>query len=211
MSKLIIVGAGGFGLEVAAYAEDARAHDPAQPEIVGFLDDSKSIGSQHGGYPVLGETDGPYDPDALYILAVGFPAARRALAEKLSAQNVRFHTLIHPQSYCARTARLAEGCILVPFATVGPDVFLGPHVMLNHYAVIGHEARAGSFCVLCPHASVHGGAILEDDVFVGSGGYVTRGVKIGAGAKISAGSVVYNDMPPGALALGNPAVCRKAE
>ncbi len=209
MSKLIIVGAGGFGLEVAAYAEDARAAQAAQPEIIGFCDDTKPKGAQHAGYPVIANTDDPIDPTALYILAVGFPAARRALAEKLAAKGAQFHTLIHPQSYVARTARLAPGCIVVPFATVGPMAVLGPHTMLNYHAVFGHEAQAGDFCVLCPYACVHGTAVLEDDVFIGSGGYVTRGLRIGQGSKIAANAVVYNDIPPGALALGNPAVCRK--
>lgn len=208
MKQLIIVGAGGFGLEVAAYAEDALRADPSQPQILGFIDDTKPKEATHAGYPILGNTDDPVDPDALYILAVGFPDGRRRLAEKLAAQGARFHTLIHPMSYVARAARLDDGCIVVPFATVGPEAHLGMHCMLNHYAVIGHEAQAGAFCVLCPHASVHGAARLGDEVFLGSGAYVTAGIKVGARAKVSAGAVVYSDVPPGALALGNPAAFR---
>jgi acetyltransferase-like isoleucine patch superfamily enzyme len=36
---------------------------------------------------------------------------------------------------------------------------------------------------------------------------IEPGVRIGDGAVVAAGSVVFEDVPPGALATGNPAVC----
>jgi len=46
--------------------------------------------------------------------------------------------------------------------------------------------------------------IIEDDVFLGTRVLVLKGVRIGAGAVIGAGSVVTTDVPAGALAAGNP-------
>ena len=47
--------------------------------------------------------------------------------------------------------------------------------------------------------------IIGDDVWLGYGVIVLKNVKIGRGAIIGAGSVVTKDIPPFAIAVGNPA------
>jgi acetyltransferase-like isoleucine patch superfamily enzyme len=47
--------------------------------------------------------------------------------------------------------------------------------------------------------------IIEDDVWIGPNAAVLKGVRIGAGAFIEAGSLVTRDVPPGARVIGNPA------
>lgn len=47
---------------------------------------------------------------------------------------------------------------------------------------------------------------IEDDVWIGIGAIILKGVHIGAGATIAAGAVVSRDVPAGRLAVGNPAV-----
>lgn len=47
--------------------------------------------------------------------------------------------------------------------------------------------------------------IIEDDVWLGYNTIVLPGIKIGKGAVIGAGSVVTSDIPPYAIAVGNPA------
>ena len=43
------------------------------------------------------------------------------------------------------------------------------------------------------------------DAMIGNGTHIMKGVTIGEGAIISANSVVINDIPPYAIAMGNPA------
>ena len=46
---------------------------------------------------------------------------------------------------------------------------------------------------------------MEDGVNLGFGVIVVDGVTIGKGAAVGAGSVVVQDIPPGAIAMGVPA------
>jgi acetyltransferase-like isoleucine patch superfamily enzyme len=57
-----------------------------------------------------------------------------------------------------------------------------------------------------PHPpAVRKAVIIEDDVWMGPAVTVLKGVRIGAGAWIEAGSVVTRDVPPGTRVMGNPA------
>lgn len=47
--------------------------------------------------------------------------------------------------------------------------------------------------------------VLEDNVWVGDGSIVCKGVRIGANSVIGAGSVVTRDVPANVIAAGNPA------
>ena len=46
---------------------------------------------------------------------------------------------------------------------------------------------------------------IEDDVWIGIGAIILKGVTIGAGARIAAGAVVTRDVAKGAQVAGNPA------
>ena len=47
--------------------------------------------------------------------------------------------------------------------------------------------------------------LIEDDVFIGMSCIILKGVHIGRGAVVGAGSVVAGDVPAGAIVGGNPA------
>ena len=47
--------------------------------------------------------------------------------------------------------------------------------------------------------------VIEDEVWIGARAIITKGVTIGRGAIIGAGSVVTKDVPPYHVAAGNPA------
>ena len=47
--------------------------------------------------------------------------------------------------------------------------------------------------------------VIEDDVWIGPNATILKGVRIGTGAFIEAGSLVTKDIPAGARVIGNPA------
>lgn len=211
--SLYIVGAGGFGREVLAYARDmlSSASASAAPPfaIAGFLDDNPDAlrGHDTAGVTVVGSlaafTPGP---DDRFVIAVGDPRTRRALSLSLAARGVAteaFSSIVHPTAYVA--GALAPGCIIAPFAFVGPGARLAAHCALNTYASAGHDAALGEYCVLSPYAVVNGNVILEDGVFLATQAAVVPGKRIGAWSKLAAGAVAHGDLDAGTLALGNPA------
>ncbi len=51
----------------------------------------------------------------------------------------------------------------------------------------------------------NGPIVLEDNVWIGDGAIVCKGVRVGTNSVIGAGSVVTRDIPPNVVAAGNPA------
>jgi acetyltransferase-like isoleucine patch superfamily enzyme len=88
----------------------------------------------------------------------------------------------------------------------GPGIRIGPRALLGSFV----EIFDSDFHDLDP-ARRRGGSPnmaaveLEENVFIGNGARILKGVTIGAHSVIGAGSVVTTSVPPGVIAAGNPA------
>jgi acetyltransferase-like isoleucine patch superfamily enzyme len=87
---------------------------------------------------------------------------------------------------------------------IGNGVMFGPEVMIiggdHNFSVVGrlmNQVKEGG---------VNLPIIIEDDVWIGSRAIILKGVKIGEGAVVGAGSVVTKSLPPYSISVGNP--CR---
>ena len=93
------------------------------------------------------------------------------------------------------------------------SVEIGPGLRIYHFGnIFVHErVRIGPNCTLRQGVTignrVSGGPVpvIEADVDFGAGSQVLGGVRVGRGAKIGALSLVLEDVPPGATAVGIPA------
>lgn len=93
--------------------------------------------------------------------------------------------------------------------TIGDRVLIGANTTIvdTDFHPLAPAARRAD-----PQAGAHAPVTIEDDVFIGMQCLILKGVRLGAGCVIGAGSVVTRDVPPGALAAGNPArVVRRRE
>ena len=203
-SRIIIVGAGGFGREVLQWARDAWPEHASR--IAGFLSAERDRLICHdGSLDIIGDPD-RYEPqpsDAL-LLAIGIPIVRRQVAESLRSRGAKFLTLVHPTAIVAPTAAIGEGAIICPYAIVSDSARVGAFVLMNYYSSLGHDASAGDHAVLSPYATLGGNAHIGDDVFMGLHASVGPGRRIGARSKVSANSCALSDAPPESIIYGAP-------
>lgn len=81
------------------------------------------------------------------------------------------------------------------------SVTIGNHVLIAwNVNILEHDFHAPGGGMPIPRPIV-----IEDDVWIGVGCIILKGVTIGRGAIIGAGSVIAKDVPPFTFAAGNPA------
>jgi acetyltransferase-like isoleucine patch superfamily enzyme len=84
---------------------------------------------------------------------------------------------------------------------IGDDVLIGPHVRILS---AGHQIHGGD-SVVARNAITYAKIIIDRGAWIAAGVTILEGVHIGAGAVVGAGSVVTHNIPPMAVAIGNPA------
>jgi acetyltransferase-like isoleucine patch superfamily enzyme len=86
--------------------------------------------------------------------------------------------------------------------TIGDHVIIGANssVIDTDFHPLDYATRS-----ITPQAGISRPIVIEDEVFIGMNSIVLKGVRIGRGSVIGAGSVVTRDIPPGVIAAGNPA------
>lgn len=211
MKRLAIVGAGGFGREVAQLVEAINTEEDSQWMIEGFVDDDSAIhGRSFLGYQVMGGSTAlqtrasPLEADA-YVLAVGNGQVRRRLFNVLSRSTLQRATLIHPSIEVHRSVTIDPGAIVCNGATLTVDIRIGAHVIINLNSTIGHDAEIEAFATLHPGTHLSGNTHVGEACELGTGAVVLPGVRIGAKARVGAGAVVTEDVPAGATVVGVPA------
>lgn len=90
---------------------------------------------------------------------------------------------------------------------IGEDLFIvhSGSIFIDPEAIIGDRVGIMHDVVIGTNMDKPGVPIIEDDVFIGAGARVLGPVRVGAGARIAANSLVIGDVPPGATAIGVPA------
>lgn len=85
--------------------------------------------------------------------------------------------------------------------TLGDDVLVGAGVLITDCDAhpVSYQAR------LRDEAPAMAPVVIEDGVFIGTRSIVLKGVRIGRGSVVAAGSVVVHDVPSGVIVAGNPA------
>ena len=204
--KLIIVGAGGLGREVHFWLKDWIAHNPGHV-IGGFLDDGSLSLNRFNHYADIISTIDDYQPkpDERVLCAIGKPADKKLVVEKLLAKGAQFFTLIHSTAIVGDNVKIGRGVLICPYSVLSADLEICDFVTVNTLCTISHDAYIGHFSTLSLHCDVTGGAILEDEVFLGSRVSILPKVRVGRGAVVGAGGVVLKDVSPGSVVVGVPA------
>lgn len=206
MKKLIIAGAGGFGREVLAWAEQADEFHRSWT-IKGFIDDNpRALEGFAAGAPLIGSiADHVPAADEVFVCAMGSVAAKRRCIERLTSRGARFTTVTHRTAVIGHRVRIGVGVILCPYTVLSCDTALGDFVAINLHSSVAHDASLGDFSQVHCHVDITGYVRIGREVLIGSRATMLPSTQIGDGAIIGAGSVVVRDVPPGVTVFGNPA------
>lgn len=203
--RLAIFGIGGFGRELLQPAREQKGlgGTPLYDEIV-FADDRPSPPVLD--IPVLG-LDALREDDE-YVMAVGSPSIRRAIAER--CRHLRAGAIRAPSAAIGPDVKIGEGSVLCDFTMVTASARIGRHFQCNIYSYVAHDCVIGDFVTFAPRVCCNGNIHVEDDVYVGTGAIIRQGLPgepliIGRGAVIGMGAVVTKSVPAGATVVGNPA------
>ena len=208
MKDLIIIGASGFGREVAWLVERINQQAPTW-NLLGFMDDNELIQQENiNEYEVIGRTDDVARyPDAYCVCAVGASKIREAIIKKINRLNPdsKFATLIDPSVEKSKIINIGEGSIICAHTILTVNIEIGSHVIINLDCTVGHDAFIEDYVTLYPSVNVSGATRICRCAEIGTGTQVIQGKTIGSNAIVGAGSVVTKDIPDNCTAVGVPA------
>lgn len=206
LRKLVIIGAGGFGREMLAWAEQSIQFE-REWTIKGFIDDNvDALKERPSPGKLLGRIK-DYDPasDEVFICALGQPKIKQKCSELILNRGGRFTRIFHRTAVLGHEVEIADGVILCPYAVVSANNILGKGVAVNLHSSVDHDAEVGDWSQINCHCDLTAEVKVGSGVFMGSRVSVAPGVTIGNDAYLGAGSVIFRNVPEKWKMLGFPA------
>lgn len=205
MKDIVIIGAGGFGREVAMLIEDINKIEKTY-NLIGFVDDREDlIGRQINGYAVLGNLEWLLDKKLYIAIGIGEPNTKSIIVNKLKDSNNRYPNLIHPNAIVSEQVSLGKGCIITAGTIITVNIIIKDFVTVNLDTTIGHDVTLHDFVTVLPSVNISGNVEIKESTMIGTGSAIIQGLTIGSNTTVGAGSVVIRNIPDNCVSVGNPA------
>lgn len=162
------------------------------------------------------------------------PRGKRAgeLGTRIGARAViRSHTVIYAGNIIGDDFQTGHGALVREENEIGNNVSIGSHSIVEHHVKIGNGVRIHSNvfvpeysileddCWLGPNVVITNaryprsknvkenlkGAMIKRGAKIGANATLLPGIVVGENALVGAGAVVVDDVPDGAVVVGNPA------
>lgn len=209
-TDVVIIGAGGFGRETLEVARSS-IRDGGELRVVAVVDDdpnAQGVGTfEREGVPYIGDLDSYLQGmiKSEYILAVGDPHRRLAMASRLEGAGFRAATVVHASAVIGARTTIGAGSVICGGVQVSNDVVIGEHCHINPNATIGHDATLERAVSINPSAVISGFVRVGEGALVGAGAVVLQGLEIGANAVVGAAACVTRSVESGVIVKGIPA------
>ena len=128
MKDIVIIGAGGFGREVAWLIEDINKENK-EWNFLGFVDDNEEIqGKEINGYKVVGNIEWLKNQELYVVNAIGDPIIKKKVMERLQGSKNKYPVLIHPSVIYSDKVTFGEGSIICAGNIITVNIEIGKHV-----------------------------------------------------------------------------------
>jgi sugar O-acyltransferase (sialic acid O-acetyltransferase NeuD family) len=209
MKDIAIYGAGGYGCEVACLIKAINTKYPKW-NLIGFFDDTKSIGERNLYGPILGGMNelNKWSKELSIVIAIGSPDALINLTGRIVNPLISYPNLIAPDVvfYDEDSVKWGKGNVVLFRSIISCYTGFGDFNLINTDVLIGHDSKLGSWNVLNPSVRISGNVEVGDGNFFGVCSAVLQQIKIGNNTKIGAGSCLFRKTKDNSLYMGNPAV-----
>ncbi|QNK54050.1 hypothetical protein H7F30_07315 [Dermacoccus sp. PAMC28757] len=112
---------------------------------------------------------------------------------------------LDPLAMVGERVSLDEGVVVFAAAVVTTNARLGRHAHIGRGSSVAHDCVLADYVSVMPLVSISGSVRVGKRSFNGTGASIRQGVTIGSDATIGMGAVVLDDVPDGAVVVGNPA------
>jgi len=186
--KLILVGGGGFFLEVIEYISDSN-----DAYVFGYLATEKSSNVHNVNY--LGDvSQAEKYKDCYFLITIGNAQSRSRIYNSLKGRH-KFYSFIDSRAIVSPSAVIGEGSVICPNVILNAQCTLEPNVVINVNASVGHEAYIGESSVLSPYAALNGSSKIGKMCFLGTRATVFPGKSLGDSCIVDTHSFVKCDVP----------------
>ncbi|HON17720.1 MAG TPA: serine acetyltransferase [Salinivirgaceae bacterium] len=208
MIDIAIVGAGGFGHELACLINHINKVKPTY-RFIGYFDYSIPKGTVLRYGKVLGDSD-EYNswPTPLgLVIGVALTQKLKSIPGKITNPNIFFPNLIAPNVlfFDESSFSMGVGNIITFNCRFSCNVRLGNFNILNGGITFGHDVVVGNYNVFQPETRLSGEVTVGDQNYFGTRATVLQQINIGNQTRIGAGSVVMRNTVDGKTYHGNPA------
>jgi len=187
---MVIVGAGGHGMEVLGVLKKLNFSS------LFFFDEEVSKSSPYPEIPMISDLENLrkvllQDPE--FVLGVGNPLAREKLYSLLIKSGGKYKSVFSNSAHL-NSDLISNGFEVMEFGYVGPKVKFGKGVLINTRASIHHECEVGSFSEIGPGAILLGASKIGAKCRIGAGAVILPGINLGDEVIVGAGAVVTKDV-----------------
>ncbi|TFF04025.1 acetyltransferase [Pseudomonas sp. BCA14] len=210
MKIYAIVGAGGFGREVAPLVTQMTEITAYDDFKILFVDDHSQDKVINGYTVVDTETFLKMDGDKFFNITIANSKTRQSIAERLIELGVKPFSISAPNAINLSHNSIGEGAVFCPFTTVTSNATIGKFFHANLYSYIAHDCVIGDYVTFAPNVQCNGSVVIENHAYIGTGAMIRQGtpdrpIVIGEGAIVGMGSVVTKSVAPYTTVFGNPA------
>ena len=160
--KLLILGAGMFGMVVKEIAEEMGTF-----EQISFLDDTfgnvwPMCDSRNNH---IGKLEDYLEFPSVYkyaIVSIGDPQIRKKWTKKLKEVGYNIPNIVSPLAYVSPSAQIGAGVVIAPMAVINSNSSVGDGSFITAGAIVDHNSIVRDYCNIQCGSVVMPGAVIGE-------------------------------------------------